>query len=392
MPALGDHVVQVEPALPVEIEIERDVDAKAVRAHPGGLHLAFRADRHPRELNRRVGRQYADDRRGAADRQAFDRLSAEFGIADRLKGVIDPESTGQGPHRLDRIVLARIDEMRRPGALRHLFLLREHVDGDDLPGGADPRALDDRQPNAAAAEHRNGLPGLEARAAQRRADPGQDAATDQRGAIERDLRVDPHDRILMQQHLLGIAGDADELAKRRALLREARRRAVRAGDDAAGAEVGMSRKTLRAAAAKPGETGDDMVARAHGRDIGADRLDHAGAFVAEHDRPVEREAADAVDDVEIAVADPGRDGAHQDLAADGLIDIDRLDRQRLLDFAEYGGFDLHRDPSWPRARWWGGGRAGQTAGGYPLLGGLRYASPALRNCDIRGAPAKEGNS
>src|ERR1043166_5650913 len=62
-------------------------------------------------------------------------------------------------------------------------------------------------------------------------------------------------------------------------------RAVRAGDDAASAEVGMSRETLRAATAKPGETGDDMVARAHGRDVGADRLDHAGAFVPEHDRP-----------------------------------------------------------------------------------------------------------
>src|SRR5579863_9066770 len=54
--ALGHHAVEVEAALAVEIEVERDVDAEPVGAHARGLHLAFRADRHPRELDRRVGR------------------------------------------------------------------------------------------------------------------------------------------------------------------------------------------------------------------------------------------------------------------------------------------------------------------------------------------------
>ena len=45
--ALGDHVVEFEPALAVEVEIERDVVAEGVAARARGLHLAFRADRHP---------------------------------------------------------------------------------------------------------------------------------------------------------------------------------------------------------------------------------------------------------------------------------------------------------------------------------------------------------
>ena len=103
----------------------------------------------------------------------------------------------------------------------------------------------------------------------------------------------------------------------------------------------MARQALRAAAAEPREAGDDVVADAHRRDVGADRLDDAGAFVAEHDRPVERKAADAVDDVQVAVADAGRHRAHQHLAAQGLVDVDRLDGQLLLHLAEYGGLDLH---------------------------------------------------
>ena len=75
----------------------------------------------------------------------------------------------------------------------------------------------------------------------------------------------------------------------------------------------------------------------------ADRLDDAGALVPEHDRPVEREASDAVDDMQVAVADAGRDGADQHLAPRWRVDIDRLDRQRRVRLAEDGGFDLHRD-------------------------------------------------
>ena len=124
-------------------------------------------------------------------------------------------------------------------------------------------------------------------------------------------------------------------------LRQARRLAVGPGDDAAGAQIRMAREALRAGAAKPGEAGDDMVARPHAGHVVADRLDDPGALVAEHDRPVEREAPDPVDDMQIAVADPGRDGAHQHLAAPRLVDLDRLDRQRLVHLAKHGSCGFH---------------------------------------------------
>ena len=54
-------------------------------------------------------------------------------------------------------------------------------------------------------------------------------------------------------------------------------------------------------------------------------------------------ASDTVHDMQIAVADPGRDGAHQHLAAQRLVDIDRFDRQRRVRLAENGGFYLHRN-------------------------------------------------
>src|SRR4029450_3879345 len=67
-----DHLVEQQATLAVELEVAGNVRAEAVRTHPRRLHLALRADRHPRELDLGVARQDADDRRGAADGQALD--------------------------------------------------------------------------------------------------------------------------------------------------------------------------------------------------------------------------------------------------------------------------------------------------------------------------------
>ncbi len=75
--------------------------------------------------------------------------------------------------------------------------------------------------------------------------------------------------------------------------------------------------------------------------IRADRLDDFRAFMAEHDRPVEREPSDPVDDVKVAVADAGGHGAHQHLAAPRFVDLHRLDRQRLVHLPKDGCLDLH---------------------------------------------------
>ena len=66
--------------------------------------------------------------------------------------------------------------------------------------------------------------------------------------------------------------------------------------------------------------------------------------MAEHEGTIEIEAAEAIHDVQIAVADAGGDSADQDLAAARLIHVDGFDGQRLVHFAEHGGGDLHGYP------------------------------------------------
>ena len=84
-----------------------------------------------------------------------------------------------------------------------------------------------------------------------------------------------------------------------------------------------------------------MIARLDRRHLGADRFDDPRTLMAENDRPVEREPTLPVDDVQIAVAHPGRRGADQHLAAPWLVDIDRFDRQRLVHLAKDRGVDVH---------------------------------------------------
>src|SRR5205823_1756460 len=124
--------------------------------------------------------------------------------------------------------------------------------------------------------------------------------------------------------------NADELPEGLSLLREPRGGIVGTRDDTAGAQIRMPRKALRAIAAKTRKAGHHVIPRFDRRHIRADRLDDPRAFVAEHDRPIEREPSDTVDDVQIAVTDAGGRGADQHLAPPWFVDLHRLDRQRLL--------------------------------------------------------------
>src|SRR5215471_4429944 len=106
----------------------------------------------------------------------------------------------------------------------------------------------------------------------------------------------------------------------------------------------MAGKALRAVPAKAREAGDDMIAGLDRCHVFADRLDNSGPFVAEDDRPIEREPPDAIDHVQIAVADAGCGGADEDLVPPRLVDLDRLDHERLMHLAKDGSLDLHACP------------------------------------------------
>src|SRR5207247_9498939 len=103
-----------------------------------------------------------------------------------------------------------VDQWWGADALGHLELAVELVDADDLARAADARALHDREPHATAAEHGDGLTRLQSRRAQRGADTGEHAAAHERRAIEREIGIDLHERVLVQQDALGVARNPEE--------------------------------------------------------------------------------------------------------------------------------------------------------------------------------------
>ncbi len=141
--------------------------------------------------------------------------------------------------------------------------------------------------------------------------------------------------------MLGVAADRGEGAEWPAVLRHSRRRLLVARDNAAGANIRMAAQALRAGAAEAGQAGDDMIADPHRCNIGAHRLDNARAFVAQHERAIEREPAVAVHHMQVAVTDTGSDGAHQHLATPRLVHLHLLDGQRFVHLAEDGSGHFH---------------------------------------------------
>jgi hypothetical protein len=88
-----------------------------------------------------------------------------------------------------------------------------------------------------------------------------------------------------------------------------------------------------------------VVARTERRHLIADGLDDARALVPEHEPAVEGDTAVSVDHVQVAVADPGRDGADEDLAAERPVDVDGFDVHRHVRRAADGSPDLHGNAS-----------------------------------------------
>ena len=86
---------------------------------------------------------------------------------------------------------------------------------------------------------------------------------------------------------------------------------------------------------------DDVIARRDVGDVLADRLDHARAFVAEHDR--HRIGERAVDHLEVGVAEAARHDPHQHVAALQPIDPRAADLERPADRRQDRGVEFdHR--------------------------------------------------
>ena len=145
------------PALGAYLDPDRDGEAR---------------DRHLRSEGR-----HADHDHLAAALERGERLHDHRRRADDLEGVVHAEAVREVAHRRRRIRAARpVDHVGGAELLRQLELRPGEIYGDDARRTAQRRALDDVQPHAAAAEHRDRLPRLHLRRVDDRAHAGHDAA------------------------------------------------------------------------------------------------------------------------------------------------------------------------------------------------------------------------
>src|SRR5204862_4653601 len=133
-----------------------------------------------------------------------------------------------------------------------------------------------------------------------------------------------------------------------ALPRELGRLVARA-HGAALAEVRAAGEAPLAVTAEDRQAADHVITRLELADVRADRLHDAGRLVAEDGR--RRERVEALDEVQVAVADAAGRRAHQHLAPDGLGDVDVLDRELLVRTVEDGS--LHDMLLWVGEPWEG---------------------------------------
>jgi hypothetical protein len=88
--------------------------------------------------------------------------------------------------------------------------------------------------------------------------------------------------------------------------------------------------------AEDGQAGDDMVTRLDVAHLGTDGLDHASRLVSKHDRHGGR--IQSFVKMHVAMADTGRHCTHEDFVWPRGTDIDILNAEGFMDFAEYGSF------------------------------------------------------
>ena len=130
------------------------------------------------------GRREADDHRRAAQPERADRLLGGLDLADRVEHEV--EVLGQR--------VARGHGVGRAEPPRDLELARVEVAGDDARRAGQPRALDHRQADAAAADHGDRRAGRHLGGVAHGADAGRHRAADDRHDVQRRVAPDPETR------------------------------------------------------------------------------------------------------------------------------------------------------------------------------------------------------
>jgi hypothetical protein len=351
--ALGDHLVEPEPAVEVEPGEPREVAPRAcpavARAHdPSLAHQRAEAQRHLP-----VDRHLAEDGQRAAGPGAVERELQRRLAARALEHEVGTAPGGERLHRRGlrrRVAVVRTEQVGRAHRPRERQPGRVAVDGDDHLGLLQPRTLHRVQADRAAADHHRRRTRLDPGHPHRGAHAGHHAAADQAGAIERDgLRH--RDRARLGHHrVLRVCGGHGEVVEHPVAVEPVARAAVEhaPGRLVTAERFAQDRLVALAVEAVPAvrvPRADDVIADLHLRDRRPHPLDHAGALVPQHDR--QRIGQGALDHLEVGVAQPACMQAHQHVARLERLQRDVLDREAPAGLVQHRRLVLHA--GWPPA-------------------------------------------
>ncbi len=243
---------------------------------------------------------------------------------------------GEAPHGLDDIAGRRVDGVGRTEAAGELELRRREIDRDDPRGARDAGTLHDVQAHAPATDHRNGVGGTHPGDVAHGAEAGHHRATQDRGEVRRHVLRDGNDGPLVEQHALGQRADVGHRRDGSTVGHREPRQLIASATRCLGpcADVGLALLATGADAASHHQAGDHSIADRDGLDPVADGVHDAHGFVTEKERtaPVQH----AVDEVEVAVAQADRFGAHEDLSAVRLLVLDGGEDELVVALVEDG--------------------------------------------------------
>src|SRR5215467_14398128 len=305
------ELVELEPALEIELDETREVDGRAHRAVHGALQRLLLERHH-------VGRDggahghggHAHDHRHAAGPDGVEDLERGLLAADGVERVVDAAAFRQLVHPLHDVVLLAVHGVGRPELLGVAELVVEEIASHDHARAGQPRALHHVEPDAATADHEHGGARLHARARGDRAYSGGHAAAHERGLGPRHLLANGHQHFRGTDHRLREGADARHLVHVLGLVTEAVA-AVEHGPAhrlVSVTEDGAPEGAVEAAATLRTEGEDDVVARLHVLHAGRHLLHDTRRLVPENHG--QGKLPVAVHDVPVAVAHPGRLDAH----------------------------------------------------------------------------------
>jgi hypothetical protein len=306
------------------VDQDREVAGGEAVAVPGRLDRAAASEQlDQRELDRHVGSRDADlhERTGVVARE--ERLAVRLRPADGLDDDVGTESVGERPHRVDGVLLRRVDDVGRPEPPCPLELAGVDVDGDDLAGPGQDGGGDGGVAHAATPDHRHRVATPDAPGVDRRAPSGHHAAPDEAGGLGSRRRVDLHRLPGGDEGLLHEGADAERRAQRGAVGERHRLRCVATVE----AIPRPTAPTRPAVTTRRPPRQDDVVTGRETDDALSHRLHDTRRLVAEEEREVVVDASLPV--VQVGVADPAGLHAHERLARTRVGNHDRLDRDRL---------------------------------------------------------------